>query len=573
MERSKRIATTFIGVALVTNCCQLTVAQTPGRFIRQPAKALANPVTAANPVTEATPTAANPVTAAPATTAPTTTPSTISPSTLVEAPAGTAEKGTIEPKPDRDSLDDLRELNFDSLEPLASFREDEPKFAQLTSSTQPSTSNVRTHTSPRSTQLQWTSRSGGSRSRSGDSSETMQPQFDPNSARFTSPLDARNASRNSPTFSTQKGLPSDSVKQQSDATNELLSRIATRVEAIESKFEKADAPAERDRTRASLVSARITNDPRFATESQVQSPVTRIESPAGWQAIGTRLSDHITKCESLLRRGAFCSAREEAATASMLLFRHIDLHDNLFRCEPAIAAANRALREAEDFLIASRSTDSESLRRLVEAHETPVLKSKKLAEMSPLTAVQHYRQYAESQLTEAAQGHPWASELLYTIGRTYQAEADSDSSRIDVLRMNALAYYTASRTTMPTNAVACNQLGYLLLQMDRNEEAREALVAAVKLKTDVAFLSNLAEASRRLADSQTFTWASQTLAAIRSRTPSTPPVPQVVEMSPEEFIAISPYAIGPKPETASNVASGVASANRSAAAPNAVPLR
>ena len=439
-------------------------------------------------------------------------------------------------------------------------------FSPMVTSTRTFTAQTNQSAPARSNQLQWTSRScSQSRAPSRHANVTTQPQF----------IAPSLSSASIPTPATQYSLHSTAAtKQQPASTNELLNHIATRVEAIESQFEKAVEPAKQDRIRASLVSARITNDPRFANASAVQPSVTPIESPQGWQSIQTRLSDHVTKCECLLRRGAFCSAREEAEMASMLLFRHIDLHDNLFRCEPAMQAANQALREAEDFVVAMRLTaDGDSLRRLVDAHKTPVLKSNNLSDMSPLAAAQHYRQFAESQLTEAAQGHPWASELLYTVGRTYQAEADAASNNIDVLRMKALAYYHASRVTMPTNAIACNQLGYLLLQMDRNEEAREALIAAVELKKDEAFLSNLAEASRRLGDMKTVNWANQSVAAIQSRTPPVSPVPSIVEVSQEDFIAISPRAIGPKTPVEPGASMSTPTPARSATVTNAHQLR
>ena len=516
MERAKRIATALLGVAFTASCCEPTNAQSPHRFIRQPAK-----------VTE--PAESSPATSTLAALAP------VAPNPTVQAaPANRFDESkerfntvVVEPK----SVD--QKLSFPALSDPAGLQFD----------------------------LKWTSRNDSqSRSPSRNANAASQPQFNTNSL----------SNHSTPTPSTQYSLHSKTTsKQQPDSTSEVLNQIAIRVEAIESHYEKEIEPVRHDRIRASLVSARITNDPRFANASAVQPLVTRIEAPQGWQAIQTRLSDHITKCESLLRRGAFCSAREEAEMACMLLFRHIDLHDNVFRCEPAMQTANQALREAEDFVVAMRSTaDEESLRRLVNAHKTPVLKQKNLSDMSPLAAAQHYRQFAESQLAEAAQGHPWASELLYTVGRTYQAEADAANNDLDVLRMKAMAYYRASRTTMPSNAIACNQLGYLLLQMDRNEEAREALFAAVEMNPGEASLSNLAEASRRLGDVQTTAWATQSVAAIRSRTPPASPVPAVVELSQEEFTAISPRAIGPKnpiesgPNTSPNRSANVTNANQ-----------
>lgn len=322
--------------------------------------------------------------------------------------------------------------------------------------------------------------------------------------------------------------------------------MEARLKEVEAKLQEK-VEAEKTPTKAMLASSRILNDPKFSQQLSLQSTPGRVETPQGWQSIGQRLSGHITNSESLLRRGAFFSARQEAENAIGMLIRHIDLLDNQFRCEPAWRQAQQALREAEDFSRNQQALgDENGLHRLIAAHETEVLKGASLKDLSPLTAAQHYRAYAEKQLVEASQLHPWASELYYVVGRTYQAEADQDTNRVDSLRANALTFYRAARQILPTNAVACNQLGYLLLQLDRPEEAREALVAAVQLKSDEAYLSNLAEASRRLGDRAMQDWATNTVAVIRANRPRQPIVPSVIEIAPEEFKALSPMGIGPK---------------------------
>ncbi len=620
--RAKRIATALMGVAFAANCWEPANAQTANRFIRQPSKAQ-TPTTvapaatvnqapiAAIPTQTATGSAENTQAAPAMPTQP-----VAGQATTQAAPELVLTNGTEGssksfsdnvPAARKDSKNSIftpfafpsltemsttPDIEFDSSESFATVPEvtedateqsniqftDFAKLPQsqgeaLSSSLPSKPQGTSQPSASRSNQLQWTSRAtnrnpslGSSGSNSGSSNST--PTFQNDHIRSQ---DSFNSRLNT---TSQASLNHRDSSGAADSTSDLLQRIATRVDAIESKFDKTEVPAEQARTRASLVSAHITNDPRFAVKDSSQSTVTRIESPQGWQAIGARLSSHVTKCESLLRRGAYCSAQEEAETAAMLLLRHIDLHDNLFRCEPALQSANQALREAEDFLVVLKGTsDGEAIRRLVDAHETAVLKSKNLVGMSPLTAAQHYRQFAEAQLTEAAQGHPWASELLYTIGRTYHAEADANSVRVDALRMKAIAYYRAARITLPSNAVACNQLGYLLLQMDRNEEAREALVAAVKLKPDEAALSNLAEASRRLGDTQTVQWANQSVAAIRRRLPPPTPVPPYMEVSQEEFIAISPREIGPKSPSNSGQNAASQPPIRSAATPNASQMR
>lgn len=328
---------------------------------------------------------------------------------------------------------------------------------------------------------------------------------------------------------------------------------APRAQAPAAKYvETVDDPK---KTQATLVSSRILNDPNFKRDAQHQTSVRPIDQSPGWQAVGERLSEHIRHCEALLRRGAFFSAHEEAELATMHLLRHIDLSANRFDSEPAWQAAHATLREAEDFAVAQRlSTDRALLRRLIDSHETPILKNANLENVSPLTAAQHYQLFAEKKLTYAAQGHPWVSELYFTLGRAYQAQAEAQAKakleRVDALRNRALCFFRSAIAILPSNAVAYNQLGYLLLQMDRPAEARDALAASVSNGGPAEALQNLAEASRRIGDTTTQQWSLQTLAN-RQRTgyqhPATSPLPtgEVLVVDQRDFATLSPYSAGP----------------------------
>ncbi len=301
---------------------------------------------------------------------------------------------------------------------------------------------------------------------------------------------------------------------------------------------------------ASLVSHQILAGDRLPPEGQ--SPAELVETPPGWQAVGQKLSQHITRCESLIYRGAFYSAREEAQQATLHLLRMLDLNSNQYTCEPAWNAAQRALAESEDFSMTQRlTTDDGLLRRLIQSHETPILKDRDVTQVSPLTAAQHYRLYAQKKMSEAAQGHPWAGEVFYTIGRVFQAEADSttdNDNSAEALRWKAVTYYQAAYAVTPENALAANQLGYLLLQMDRPLDARDALIHSLRAGHSVAALENLIEASRRLGDTSTHRWAMQQYSAIPKAGPQTQNIPPVVEVDPRTFAGLSPYASGPSPQ-------------------------
>ena len=299
---------------------------------------------------------------------------------------------------------------------------------------------------------------------------------------------------------------------------------------------------------ASLVSSQIILG-RPANNDSGRS-VESIDNPPGWQAIGEELSGRLENCEALINRKAYFSAREDAEAAMLYLMRVLDLMSNSYRSEPTWYAASKAMSEAEDFSTAQRLTsDSDFLRRVILSHETPVLKDVDAATLAPLAAAQHYRQYAEEKLIEAAQGHPWASEVAYALGRSYQAQADlAEVGSQQNLRWRAITLYRGARGIAPTNALATNQLGFVLLQMDRPADAREALVASINACPSLTAYENLVEASRRAGDAGTANWAMQQAQSFRYTLPVASDAPAFVELDPRTFAALSPYTVGPNPQ-------------------------
>lgn len=298
---------------------------------------------------------------------------------------------------------------------------------------------------------------------------------------------------------------------------------------------------------ASMVSHKILQSrPKVSQEDVAKKTVGPVESLPGWQSIAEELQQRMMTSRDLMRRRAFLSARQEAEGGIVSLVQFLDGIGNRYHCEPAWAAALRALQECEDFYAEQRtSTDSRMLQRLIESHETPVLKDADARQLAPMTAAQHYRLYAQACIEVATQNHPLASDVLYAMGRTYQAQAEYGEGREDVLRWRAVTLYRAATKANPNNALAANELGYLLLQMDRPRDAQAALIASVNTQVSAHALQNLIEASRRLRDQGTMNWASSTLASL-NQAPSSA-TPAVVEVTPQAFAALSPLAAGPQP--------------------------
>ncbi len=298
---------------------------------------------------------------------------------------------------------------------------------------------------------------------------------------------------------------------------------------------------------AAQISSKILGE---ASPQETLQPLPLADAPPGWQAVGEKLTKHLRDCEQQLRHNAYFSAREEAEQASVYLMRTLDLLSNDYQAEPSWRSALQALRESEDFSLAQRiSTDPNMLKRLIDSHETRLLQGIDTARVSPLVAAQHYRQYAEQLLVSASQGHPWASEIFYALGRTYQAQADANHNGSETMRWKAITFYRAAVAVSPRNAIAANQLGYVLLQLDRAGDARQALLVSLNSQGSSAALENLAEASRRLGDAATQRWAIEQHAAFVQQHPAQSAEPMVTELDPHTFIRISPRNIGPQPQS------------------------
>ena len=279
-----------------------------------------------------------------------------------------------------------------------------------------------------------------------------------------------------------------------------------------------------------------------------------LEPGPGWQAVSEELKGHLSKCEALLARSAYLSAREEANQAILSLTRVLDLRQNKLTSEPAWAQAQQALREAQDFTNLDRiASDAELFNRLIQSHQTPALRGVNVTELTPLAAAQHYRAYAERSLVEASQGHPWFSELYYCIGRTHQAQAEAGEPQADALLQQALTYYRSAYAIHPANATNTNQLGFVLLRMDRPTEAFTRLSEAVRLPDcPLEGWQNLVQASSRIGDESTAQWAAQSYLTLKSQGKvSSEPSNTLVEVEPMQFVAMSPRTSGPRAGTGS----------------------
>ena len=260
-----------------------------------------------------------------------------------------------------------------------------------------------------------------------------------------------------------------------------------------------------------------------------------LESPVGWKAVRQELAKHLETCDSLLKRGATHSARAEVLVGLRKLFRIMDLHRGATHSETCFEAALTAMREESDFhnLQMNRSVSS-----IVAMHTTPALKNRPLESVTTELACQHYRAYARFQMAQAADGHLYAADLLYALGKTLEKDAELNSDRAQQLRSQAVICYQTAIQLRPNQHHASNQLGYALIHLDRIEEAYDALRSSIEAKPNAPAWTNLAEIYRRRGAETEANYAVQQAMALGGGQPSEKL--DITQVDPAVFAKFSP---------------------------------
>lgn len=292
---------------------------------------------------------------------------------------------------------------------------------------------------------------------------------------------------------------------------------------------------------------RLARAQRVSHETLANTPVATsrapeaLESLPGFESLKRELKLCLEKCDSLLKRGAVLSAREEASQGLLRLYRTMDLYRGHLYSESAYEKAMAAIREEADFQKILGGRLGSGVQAAVDTHSTEALKNRPLESTSPEMAAMHYRWYARYQLVIASDGHPWAADLLYAYGKTLEKDADLNPSRANMFRNQAVVFYQAATQVAPNQSEAASQLGYALIHLDRMDDAYNALAASIQTKPNANAWNNLAEVFRRTGKVAEAEYAVQQATAMSSQAPQhSPENPEITEVDPAVFAKYSP---------------------------------
>ncbi len=203
----------------------------------------------------------------------------------------------------------------------------------------------------------------------------------------------------------------------------------------------------------------------------------------------------------LAGRGAHFSARAEFIAALRLLARALDAERQCQRHGEMLSAGLRALEEAADFVPPGDRVEADlDIESIVETHHTPGLIRVPLEQLAPAAARERYLTFAQEQLAVAVDGEFAGSMALYGLGKLYGMLSRQPTPGIVAAGSTAVAFHQAALLISPKNYMAANDLGVLLAQAGRYEDARIALEHSASIGSQGVTWQNLAGVCSQLGE-------------------------------------------------------------------------
>lgn len=282
---------------------------------------------------------------------------------------------------------------------------------------------------------------------------------------------------------------------------------------------RAPMPGPRDERETRRTVQAIRLEPSVAdgqTSWIIEPDVPRIPKVAGLEgSLPPHIERRMAYAFDLAQRGAPYSAQSEFRAVLALCALELDAREGGTSRRQALYEGWTALEEADDFATdASNWRSALDARQIAASHVTPVLKREDQPMIDPIQAAQNYYIYAEERLSYACGGLRGASLAFYGLGRTYVVPG---VHMTHAAGKAALLQRVALRVA-PQNALAGNELGVLLAQHGRLDEAEQIFQQCVATDATPETLRNLAAVYARKGDetaSRTAMAASDALAAKR----------------------------------------------------------
>lgn len=226
------------------------------------------------------------------------------------------------------------------------------------------------------------------------------------------------------------------------------------------------------------------------------APIVMPYSPTP-AALSRQLLPSIQHAYGLARHGAVFAARAEFIQVLRRIAQAKDASASTDVHSQALAAALRALEEADDFVPQGAQVEGElNVPLIASAHRTPVL-AQCPATPRPIEAIALYHEFSRHQFARSVSSEQAGSAALYGLGKMHNRLASSREGDVSHER-KALVLFLASLDVAPGNHLAANEIGVLMARGGRAWEASIMFRHAINISPSATTYHNLAVVDRQL---------------------------------------------------------------------------
>ncbi len=306
--------------------------------------------------------------------------------------------------------------------------------------------------------------------------------------------------------------------------------------------------------------------PRYSwlLEGQADVPAGTYRRSRELERIAQQADAHTRRGFDLAGRRAYFSARAEFIKALRLVSQGLDVEHQTAVHGRALRAGLAALEEADDFVPSGAHLEAElNFQTILNGHGTPVLKLSRPRILTSIEALRRYYGFAQYQLAVAAGREVAGSMALHALAKLYASSEKNPTLNIISAKSKAMTCFQAALIVYPQNYMASNDLGVLLANSGRFDDARMVLEGSATNCPHSTTWNNLSVVYRELGMNQAAARAEenrraslkQETAQRNARSPGASD-PRVAWLSPEEFAKT--YARMPDARQPLPVRSGVA---------------
>lgn len=273
------------------------------------------------------------------------------------------------------------------------------------------------------------------------------------------------------------------------------------------------------------------------------TPGTRWLQSVTTDSCRERSEQHLEDAFREYRVGAWSSAEASAWKALELMATGIDIAsqdrnsgNKLESASETLRSARTAIDEAREFLSGGASIDQERLDAIAASHRTAHGSQLFTGGMSSTEAADAYLDFARARLAELAEVNVVAAQTMdllaaIELGRNQQDRLPEET---------ALCFRRAALQGQPDNSSLAGRLGMQLADMGLDREAAFTLQLAMELAPNEDVVRVLANVLERNGEHDAATRLTSRLQTTDGSAVSSADSTTVVELSPQEFAAISP---------------------------------